>query len=135
MTMVNSRAFAIIVNSPASVRVFPPTFRASGSGGKAGRKGGPREVRRLFQWQKPVSWDVAAVRSRASASGRRWRAEVVTTLPCVRPRSLGFACGPGFSFECLVFAEVGNGDAERVDRNEFVRHLGLEKEDKVRRVK
>ena len=91
-------------------------------------------MRRLFQWQKPASSDVAAGRSRASASGRRWRAEVGTTLPCVRPRPLGFACGPGFSFERLVFAEVSDGHSERVDWNELVRHLGLEKEDKIRGV-
>src|SRR5580693_6802968 len=132
--MVNSRAFAIIVNSLVSPMVFPQPFGDSGSGRKAGRKGGPREVRRLFRWQRPVSWDVAAVRSRASASGRRWRAEVGTTLPCVRPRPLGFACGPGFSFERLVFAEVGDGHSERVDRNQFVGHLGLENEDKIRGV-
>src|SRR6202041_463861 len=113
---------------------LPQTFCASGSGWKAGRKGGPREVRRLFRWQKPVSWDAAAVRSRASASGRRWHAEVGTTLPCVRPRPLGFACGRGFSFERLVFAEVGDGHSERVDRNQFVGYLGLENENKIRGV-
>jgi hypothetical protein len=91
-------------------------------------------VRRLFQWQKPVSWDVAAVRSRASASGRRWRAEVGTTLPCVRPRPLGFPCGHGFSFERLIFAEVGDGHSEGVDRNQFVGYVGLKNEDEIRGV-
>jgi hypothetical protein len=91
-------------------------------------------VRRLFQWQKPVSWDVAAVRSRASTSGRLWRAEVGTTLPCVRPRPLRFACRRGFSFESLVFAEVSDGHSERVDRNQFIGHLGFENENNIRGV-
>jgi hypothetical protein len=91
-------------------------------------------VRRLFQWQKPVSWDVAVVGSTASASGRKWRAEVGTTLPCVRPQPLRFAHGHGCSFERLVLAEVGDGHSERVDRNQFVGHLGLENEDEIRGV-
>jgi hypothetical protein len=100
-----------------------------------GQKGGPRETRRLLSWRKPVSWDVAFVRPRAWAAERRWRVEVGPTLPCVHPRPLRFAYELGFSFECLVFAEIRDGYSERVDRNEFVRHPGFEKEDKVRRVK
>ena len=91
-------------------------------------------MRRLFQWQKPVSWDVAARKSTAAAAGRRWLAEVGTTLPCVRPRPLGFACGLGFSFERLIFAEVSDGHPERVDGNEFVGHLRLKNEDQIRGV-
>src|SRR5260370_1328449 len=56
-------------------------------------------------------------------------------LRCVRPRPLRFARGSGFSFESLVFEEVGNGQSEWIDRNQFVGHLGLEKEEKVRSVK
>src|SRR6266478_2687305 len=63
-----------------------------------------------------------------------WRGEVGPMLLCVRPRPLRFACGLGFSFECLVFAEVGNAQSEWIDRNQFVGHLGLEKEDEVRGV-
>src|ERR1700723_2715062 len=74
--------------------------------------------------QKPMRWDVAAGRSKAGATGRRWRAEVGTSVPCVRPRPLRFAYGPGFSFERLVFAEIGDGHSERVDRNQFVGNLG-----------
>ena len=53
-------------------------------------------------------------------------------LRSVRPRPLGFAFGPGFSFEGLVFAEVGDGHSQRIDGDQFVGHLGFEKEDKVR---
>src|SRR5260370_27782227 len=34
----------------------------------------------------------------------------------------------------MVFAEVGNAQSEWIDRNQFVGHLGLEKEDEVRGV-
>ena len=63
-----------------------------------------------------------------------WRGEVGPRLRCVRPRPLRCACGPGFSFECLIFTEVGDGHAEWVDRDQFIGHLGLEKEHEVRGV-
>src|SRR5580704_18604578 len=134
MAMVSSSAFAIILKSSVLVKVFPQDNGVSGSGRKAGRKGGPSEARRLFGWRKPVSGDVAGRRSTAAASGRRWRAEVGTSLPCVRPRPLRFAFGRGSSFEGLVFAEVRDGHPERIDGDQFVGHLALENEDKVRGV-
>ena len=35
------------------------------------------------------------------------------------------------SFECFVFPEIGDGQTERVDRDEFVRHVGLEDENEI----
>jgi hypothetical protein len=35
------------------------------------------------------------------------------------------------SLKGLVFAEVGDAESQRVDRDEFVRHLALKNEDKV----
>src|ERR1700680_1486441 len=69
MTMVNSSALAIIVNSSASVMVFPQTFCASGSGRKAGSNGGSPEARRLFQRQETVSWNVAGEGGKAWGKG------------------------------------------------------------------
>src|SRR6266853_6531628 len=135
MTMVNSSALAIIVNSSVSVRVFPQTLCASGSGRKAGSNGGSPEARRLFQGQKPVSWDVARERRKVERQRRRWRGEVGPMLRYVRPRPLRFACGLGFSFERLVFAEVGDGHSQRIDGDQFVGHPRFEKENKVRGVK
>src|ERR1700722_16212798 len=133
--MVNRRAFGIIGNSSLSGTVFQQPFLGLGSGRKTQRKGGPPEARRLFERQKPVSRDVAAVRSGAQGSGRRWRAEVGPTLRSVRPRPHRFGSGPVFSFERLIFAEVGDGDAEGVNRNQFIGYLGLEEEYKIRSVK
>src|SRR5579863_3226518 len=134
MAMVNKSAFAIIVKSSVFVKVFPRENGVSESGRKAGRKGGPSETRRLFGWRKPVSGDVAVGRSTAAASGRRWRAEVGPSVPCVRPRPLWFAFGRGFSFEGLVLAEVRDGHSQRIDGDQFVGHLRFENEDKVRGV-
>jgi len=53
----------------------------------------------------------------------------------VRPRPLGFVSGLGCSFERLVFPEVGNAQAQGIDRNEFVGDVGFEKEHKIRGVK
>src|ERR1700680_2263798 len=135
MTMVNSSALAIIVNSSVSLRVFPETLCVSGSGRKAGSNGGSPEARRLFQRQKTVSWDVAHERRKVVRYERRWRGEVGPILRCVRPRPLRFACGLGFSFERLIFAEVGDGQSERVDGDQFVGYMGFEKEDKICGVK
>src|SRR5271169_2761474 len=134
MTMVNSSALAIIVNSSVSLRVFPQTFSASRSGRKAGSNGGPPEVRLAYPGVRTSGWDVAWVGRKLSLRGLAWRAEVGPMLRCVRPRPLRFARGLGFSFERLVLAEVGDGHSEWVDRNQFVGYLGLEKEDKVRGV-
>ena len=105
-----------------------------GAGGKPGSNGGPPEARRLFRWQSGRGWDCgAAGGARADSEGQRWRAEVGPSCRCP-PATSWFACGLGFSFECLVFAEVGDGHSERIDRNQFVGDVGFEKEDKVRGV-
>src|SRR6266851_5372657 len=135
MTMVNSSALAIIVNSSVSVRVFQQTSSVSGSGRKAGSNGGSPEARLGYPGARTSGSDVVCVRRKLSWRGIAWCAEVGPMLRCVQPRPLRFACGPGFSFERLVFAEVGNGHSERVDRNQFVGHMGFENEDKVRGVK
>ena len=86
----------------------------------------------MFQWQKPVSGDVTAVRAKAVAAGRRWRSELGPTSHCVRPRPLRFVIGPGSSLERLIFAEVRDGHSERIDGDEFVWNARLENEHKVR---
>src|ERR1700675_2136041 len=135
MTMVNSSALAIIVNSSVSVKVSPQTLCVSRSGREAGSNGGPPEARLGYPGVRTSGWDVTWAGTKLSWRGLAWRAEVGPMSRCVRPRPLRFARGLRFSFERLVFAEVGDGHSERVDRNQFVGHLGLEKEDKVRGVK
>src|SRR3984957_20750923 len=132
--MVNRRAFGIIGNSSLSGTVFQQPFLGLGSGRKTQRKGGPPEARRLFERQKPVSRDLAAVRSGAHGSGRRWRAEVGPTVRSVRRRPHRLGLRRAFSFESLIFAEVGDGDAEGVDRNQLIGYLRFEKEYKIRSV-
>src|SRR5260370_14683144 len=120
MTMVNSSALAIIVNSSVSVRVFPQTFAASRSGRKAGSNGGPPEARLGYPGVRTSGWDVAWVGRKLSWRRPAWRAEVGPMLRCVRPRPLRFARGLGFSFERLIFAEVGDGHSERIHTDQFV---------------
>src|SRR5208282_4805118 len=109
MTMVNSSALAIIVNSSVSVRVFPQTLCVSGSGRKAGSNGDPPEARLGYPGARTSRWGAAGVGRKLSWRGLAWCAEVGPMLPCVRPRPLRFARGLRFSFERLVFAEVGDG--------------------------
>src|SRR5260370_40731662 len=71
MTMVNSSALAIIVNSSVSVRVFPQTFAASGSGRKVGSNGGPPEARLGYPGVRTSGWDIAWVGRKLSWRGRR----------------------------------------------------------------
>src|ERR1700675_1983872 len=69
MTMVNSSALAIIVNSSVSVRVFPQTFSVSGSGRKAGSNGGPPEACLGYPSARTSRWDVACVGRKLSRRG------------------------------------------------------------------
>src|SRR5580704_5148769 len=129
----HSRAFASI--SLPSWRGAEFGVRCvSESGRAAGRKGGPREERRFFEWQKSESGDVARARAEAFAAERRWRSEVGPTFACVRPLPLRCRSEPGLSLERLIFAEVGDGHSERIDGNQFIGNLGLENEYKVRGV-
>src|SRR5437899_9225671 len=120
MTMVNSNALAIIVKSSVSELVVQQTSGASGSGRKADSNGGSPEARRLFERRRTMAWDAACERRRIAGYRKRWRDEVGPMLRCVRPRPLRFGRGSGFSFERLVFAEVGNAQSEWIDRNQCV---------------
>ncbi len=53
---------------------------------------------------------------------------------CQVPARVVLRGGSKVSFEGLVFAEVGNAQAERIDGNEFVRNAALEYENEVRSV-
>ena len=55
-------------------------------------------------------------------------------LPGAGSRLLRFGPVTASSFERLVFAEVGDGHAERIDRDQFVGDIGLENKDKIRGV-
>jgi hypothetical protein len=86
----------------------------------------------LSEGRKTVGQDAAPRSSKTDRSGRNWRAEVEPTLRSVRQRPIGVPHSQGFSFERLVFAEVGDGHSERVDGDEFVRNLRLEHENEIR---
>jgi len=69
---------------------------------------------------------------RGTTGGReKWRAEVGPMLPGAGPRPLRSGLGRESSFECLVFAEVGDGHPERIDRYQFVGDIGLETKTKL----
>src|SRR6266851_4207979 len=52
-------------------------------------------------------------------------------LPGGRPRLLWLPASAKDSFERLVFAEVGNREAQRIDGDQFVGHVVLEDEDEI----
>lgn len=52
-----------------------------------------------------------------------------------RPLLLLLGIGMSYSFERLIFSEVGDAQSQRVDRDEFVGYMRFENEDKVRSVK
>jgi hypothetical protein len=52
-------------------------------------------------------------------------------LPGGRPRLLWLPSSAKDSFERLVFAEVGNREAQRIDGDQFVGHVVLEDEDEI----
>ena len=89
----------------------------------------------MFWWRKPVSGDVAA-------GGVQLRHQVGGGVPRLGRRCpasardlFGLDLKEVSSFECLVFAEVGDGHSEGIDGNQFVGDLRLEEEDEVRGVK
>jgi hypothetical protein len=67
-----------------------------------------------------VGWAVATARRRTEGLRRKWRAEVGPRLPGGRPRLLSLLA-EHISFECLVFAEIRDGEPQRIDRDELVR--------------
>src|ERR1700726_2420917 len=72
---------------------------------------------------------------RGTTDGKeKWRAEVGPALPDSGLRFRFGLCFATQSFERLVFAEVSDGDAERIDGNQFIRNVTLEDEHKVGRV-
>lgn len=52
-------------------------------------------------------------------------------LPGAGPRPLGLRLGRPGSFERLVFAEVADGQAQRIDGDQLIRHMALKHKDKV----
>src|ERR1700735_1258734 len=103
----------------------------SGAGGKPVSNGGPPGARLGCLGATPTGWAVAYGGRRPLLCGSVWRAEVEMMLPGDRPRPLGSECGTDLSFESLVFTEIGDAQAQRIDRNQFVRNLGFEDENKV----
>src|SRR5579859_161737 len=102
-----------------------------GAGGKPVSNGGPPGARPGCLGATPTGWAVAYVGRRPLLSGSAWCAEVGTMLPGDRPRPLGSECGIDLSFESLVFTEIGDAQAQRINRDELVRNVGLEDENKV----
>ena len=133
--MVMSRALAII----GILRETQPCFFCDsplflGAGRQPESNGGPPAARLGCRGLRSMGRDVAHVGRRTTEGKEKWRAEVGPMLPGAGPRPLRFELGSGTSFERLVFAEIGDGHAERIDRDQFVGHLGFEKEDKIRGV-
>jgi len=66
---------------------------------------------------------------------KEWRAEVGPRMQGVRPATGSFLPERvRHSFECFVFAEVRDDQAERIDGNELVGDVGLEDENEIGRV-
>src|SRR5208282_4578910 len=137
MAIVKSRELAIIRNSPVLVRVvvgIPQTLSAPGSGPKPGNNGGPPEARLGYRGLRSMGRDEPYVGRRTTGGREKWRADVGPMLSGAGPRPLRFGLVRGHSLEGLVFAEVRDGQSERIDGDEFVGNSGLEDKDEIRRV-
>ena len=62
---------------------------------------------------------------------KKWHAEVGPRLQGGRPRLLFAVYCVGESFERLVFPEIGDREAQRIDGNQFVGHVRLENADSI----
>src|SRR6266852_3623487 len=135
MAMVMSKTLAIIGNLRET---YSCLFRDSPSSLGAGRQpesnGGPPAARLGCQGPRSTGRDVAHVGRRSKGEREKWRAEVGPMLPGAGPRALPSRLGGESSFERLVFAEIGDGHPERIDRDQFVGDICLENEDKIRGV-
>src|SRR5580704_6366920 len=133
MAMVMSRMLAII----GSLRETQPCFfrdspRFLGAGRQPDSNGGPPAARLGYRRPRSMGRDVTHVGRRTTGGRGKGRAEVGPMLPGAGPRPLRSGFGPEGSFERLVFAEIRDGHAKRVDRDQFVGDIGLENEYKIR---
>src|SRR5271168_3951809 len=123
MAMVMSRTLAIIGTLRESKSSFSHSSPSSvGAGRQPEGNGGPPAARLGCREPRSMGRDVAHVGRRSTGGREKWRAEVGPMLPGAGPRPLLFELGSGASFECLIFAEVGDGHAERIDWDQFVGH-------------
>src|SRR6267142_2815297 len=86
---------------------------------------------RLFEGRKTVGWEVRRWRKETMRGGKKWHAEVGPRLPGGHPRLLWLPSSAKDSFEGLVFAKVGNREAQGIDGDQVVRHARLENEDQI----
>src|SRR5713101_7836599 len=127
MAMVMSRTLAVIGNLQENWSCF---FRDSPSSLGAGRQPesneGPPAARLRRRGLRSMGTDVARVERRTTRGREKWRAEVGPMLPGAGARPLRSGLGRESSFERLVFAEIRDGHAERIDGDQFVGEVGLE---------
>ncbi len=74
---------------------------------------------------------MAHVETKRVGKGGTWRAEVGPMLPGDRPRPLRFWYEVVLSLECLVFSEVGDCEAQRINGDQLVGDSGLEDENEI----
>src|SRR6266481_6108541 len=131
--MVSSRALAIMVG--LLWRKNPIRFWQSHFSPRSGRESAATEALLTravcAKGRRTVGWAVRRWRKETTRGRQKWRAEVGPRLPGGRPRLLELPSSAKDSFERLVFAEVGNREAQRVDGDQFVGYVILEDEDKI----
>src|SRR6266478_9698576 len=133
--MVMMSALAIIsfplMRAGISTWLFPETHWVSGAGGKPLSNGGPPEARLGYLGARTLGWAVTLVGAKREGKSGTWHAEVGPMLPGDRPRPLRFENGFVLSLECLVFPEIGDCQAQRIDRDELVWDSGFEDENEI----
>src|SRR5216684_1574211 len=131
--MVSSRALAIMVG--LLWRNTPIRFWQTQFSHRSGRESAATEAlltRAVCgKGQGTVGWAVRRWRQVTTRGRKKWRAEVGPRLPGGRPRLLWLPSSAKDSFERLVFAEVGNREAQRIDGDQFVGHVVLGDEDEI----
>src|SRR5271156_5792044 len=103
---------------------MPGVFRGLSTLRGAGRQpesnGGPSEARLGYPGARTIEWAVACAKRKCFGKRWAWRAEVGPMLRGAGPRPLPLRFQGQYSFERLVFAEIGDGHSEGVDGNQFV---------------
>src|ERR1700693_4068634 len=133
--MVMSSTWAIIGSLRKTQTCFFRDFPLFlGAGRQPASNGGPPAARLGYRGLRSMGRDMVHVGRRTTNGREKWRPEVGPMLPGAGLPPLRSDSQSGNSFERLVFAEIGNSHAKRIDGDQFVGKVGLQNEDKIRGV-
>jgi len=131
--MVRSRALAIILDLLSKKGFDPPSEIQNVPKERAGvrsRRGSPGRAP-FVRKAKDGGMGGAEMAKEPTRGRKKWRAEVRPRLQADARDSSGFPSSVKDSFEGLVFAKVGNREAQGIDGDQLVGHARLENEDEI----